>query len=160
MSQLDTSGDDVIDKTEASKAPSVIAAFARLDRNGDGGLSADEVRDRFAFYKDYRNGLMNQTFEVRLNGVPAVGTRVDLVPEPFLENVVKPSSGVTDSMGFVTPTLENAEFPGMQVGLYQAIIYKSQDATEPIPGIAPIGVEASPLGTRDSSAVLDFQKKR
>lgn len=158
IEQLDTSGDGVVDKQEAIAAPSIVQAFSRIDKNANGQLSLDELHDRFAFYERYGTGLMNQSFEVRLNGRPAAGVRIDMLPEPFLEDVIRPASGVTDGMGQVVPVATDAEFPGMQVGLYRVVLFENQSATDPMPGIATIGIEASPLGTRDSSGVLDFRK--
>jgi hypothetical protein len=160
IAQLDSSGDGAVDKQEAIGAPSIVQAFVRIDKNGDGRLSGEELHDRFAFYKEYGTGLMNQGFGVRLDGRPAaVGSRVDLIPEPFLKDVIRRASGIVDGTGQVAPVAENAEFPGMQVGLYQAVLYVSKDSKNPLAGVAPIGVEVSPLGARDSSAKLDFNKK-
>ncbi len=42
--QLDTNGDGVVDRAEAAQSPRLARHFERLDRDGDGRLTADELR--------------------------------------------------------------------------------------------------------------------
>ncbi|MBB1087352.1 EF-hand domain-containing protein [Lysobacter sp. SG-8] len=46
MTRLDANGDGAIDKAEAAQAPRLAERFDRMDRNGDGRLTADERPQR------------------------------------------------------------------------------------------------------------------
>jgi hypothetical protein len=155
---LDKNGDSVIDGKEAKEAPGLAAAVTRIDTDGNGRMSVEEIKRRIEFYEKVGTGLISQTFQITLNGRPLVNARVEFVPEEFLGGVIKPASDYTDRSGVVVPQTVDQSIPAMQVGFYQVVAYLPPDE-KPLETSTLVGVEVSPVSTRDESGtpVLRFK---
>jgi hypothetical protein len=124
---------------ELDKAPGLKAALPRLDTNGDGGVSEDEVAARIEAWQQMRTGLMSFAFRVTLDGSPLPGATVTYEPESFLGDEIKPAKSTSNLVGGGGATIakENRPDPttppGMHLGLYQVKISKIEGGREIIP---------------------------
>lgn len=122
----DKNGDGILDQGELAAAPGLQAAAVAeggsADRNGDGKLSRDEIRDRIAWYQQTMQGMQRSGFEVHLGGRRLGGASVELTPEPFLADVLKPARGTTRDDGWVLPTAEGFDVEGVQPGMYRVVV--------------------------------------
>ncbi len=116
-------------------------------------LSRTELLERFELYKRLRVGLTSQGLRLTLNGKPLAFTKVHLVPEPWLEGVIEPAVGKTDSEGTVFPETSGQDFPGVRTGFYHIKIASDQLTDEQASrAVAGIGVEVSPVSDKDYSS--------
>jgi hypothetical protein len=135
----DSNHDGVILGGELEHAPAIKAALARLDTNGDGGVSADEVAARVKAWKDMQSGMTSVRMHLTLDGQPLVGAKVTLQPEAFLGNEIKVATGTTTQFGDVSPTIAPEDRPapnlpgGAHFGLYKVIVSSVVNGKEIIP---------------------------
>jgi hypothetical protein len=139
MEMYDTNGDGKVAGEELEKAPSLKAALQNLDKNGDKGVSADEVAERVNAWKAMESGMTSVRCRVTLNGQPLEGAKVVFEPEPFLGDGVKAAHGTTNLYGDVAPSISPEDRPspdlpgGAHFGLYKVKISKIVDGKETIP---------------------------
>ncbi|NOY41060.1 MAG: hypothetical protein GXP26_04370 [Planctomycetes bacterium] len=138
ISSHDTDGDKILSGKELLEVPSLKSGMRDLDKNDDGGLSADEISQEIEAWKAAKVGLVLPGCQVTLDGRPLEGATVTLMPEPFLGENVKSASGVTDTMGRVVLAIaeEHRMDPsatGVQCGYFQVRISKQQDGKETLP---------------------------
>src|SRR5215207_10133479 len=139
IEQYDTNQDGKVAGAELEKAPSLKAALPRLDTDGDGGVSADEVAARVNAWKDMKTGMTSVRAHVTLDGQPLAGAQVIFEPEPFLGDQVKPATGTTNQFGDVAPVIAkedraNPTLPGgVHFGLYKVRFSKEANGKETIP---------------------------
>lgn len=145
----DANGNGAIEGAELLKCPSLQAALPRIDQDGNGQLTADEIRERIASYNSHGIGLTSLNCSVTFNGQPLAGAIVTLVPEEFLGSVISEATGTTDGMGFVSPRKAGSEYPAMQIGLYKIrVSTAAEGASETIPANynteTTLGIEVAP----------------
>jgi hypothetical protein len=140
MEQYDANGDGVVAGAELDGAPGLKAAVARLDTNGDQGVSAEEVAQRIGKWQAIGTGLISFGFTVTLNGSPLEGATVTFEPEAFLGDEIKPAVATTDMFGSGGPSIPKelrpdpkTTPPGIQMGLYRVKISKMVGGKETIP---------------------------
>jgi hypothetical protein len=135
----DTDQSGAISGAELDKVPSVKAALAQLDSNGDGGVSADEVAAMIEHWQAMPLGIMAMGFKLTLDGVPVEDAVVTFEPEAFLGGEVKTAIANTDSFGTGSPTIpkenrpEATTPPGVQMGFYKIKVSKLVNGKETIP---------------------------
>jgi hypothetical protein len=159
LEQLDANDDAVIDAEEAQKAPGLAAALARIDADGDGRMSAEEIKSRIELYERTSTGLMTQKFQILLDGRPLIDARIDFEPEEFLEGIIKPASGYTDGSGSVDPQTVDQAIPAMQVGFYRVVPFLPPDE-KPLQSSNAVGVEVSLIDSRRESGTPVLRFKR
>jgi hypothetical protein len=128
IEQYDADGNGKIDGEELNKAAGIKGAMQKIDTNGDGAVTADEIYARIEAWEESKVGRTSQSVQVTRNGQPLVGATVKMVPEGFLGDDIQPASGETDQRGVARPKLPAEADPeglgGMQVGLYRVEITK------------------------------------
>src|SRR4051794_22920020 len=105
MEQYDSNHDGKVAGEELDKAPSLKAALPRLDTDGDGAVSADEVAARVNAWKAMQTGMTSFSCRVTLDGQPLPGAKVTLEPEAFLGEEINAAYGTTDFGGNTAPTI-------------------------------------------------------
>jgi hypothetical protein len=119
MVLFDENKNGTIEGSELVKCPGMQAGMARIDQDGNGKLTADEIRDRISQYQAQSVGMMSLTCMVSFNGQPLPNAKVTFVPEEFMNKVLKPATGTTNGQGQVGLTTEGAPVGGIQVGMYR-----------------------------------------
>jgi hypothetical protein len=151
MKQSDTNGDGILDAKELAAAPGLKAAAeaqgGSADKNGDGQLTKDEVRERIAYYEQTAIGITNAPVELFLAKRPLAGATVELVPEGFLEGVLDVATATTQENGFGVPSIQGEPVEGVRPGMYRIVI-TSSSAQVPTKytdkETTPLGVEVIP----------------
>jgi hypothetical protein len=119
LEEWDGNGDQSLDAAELTGAPGLAAGAALIDQNGDKVLSLDELTNRFELYRQSKVGLCPRQLRFTYRGRPLDNAAVTLVPETFLDGVIEPAEGTTDSLGNVTPNAGVQGLPGMRSGYYR-----------------------------------------
>src|SRR5205814_553170 len=137
----------VLSKDEIAGYPGMLAALSVYDANHDGQLTRQEIADRLDSWFAKKVGLMSFRAAVTYQGKPLADAKVVLRPEKFIEGIIKPASGTSDSQGLVAFQVEDADLHGgmqiLQPGLYRV------EVSHPTLPINPkyratLGIEATP----------------
>ncbi|MCC6493746.1 MAG: EF-hand domain-containing protein [Pirellulales bacterium] len=135
VAKYDANGDGAIAGDELDKVPALKATLKRVDADGNGQVSAEEINARIEAWRKSRVALTRVAATVRLDGRPVSGAVVKLVPESFLGPSVKTAQGTTEADGSVH--LEISSDPderGVHLGYYRVEVAKtSPDGKEQIP---------------------------
>jgi hypothetical protein len=119
ISQCDKNGDGALNKEELGGCPSILSSIAKYDANKDGNVSAEEITARVTSWSKSGVGITSQTFYVLMDGKPLANGRVELVPEPFFDDVLFPAESGVNGAGMCTPTIAPENLPeGVPVGVY------------------------------------------
>ena len=124
LADYDRNKDGFLDARELEQCPGLKSRLARLDKDRDGRLSPGEIENLLEGYRDSGIGLMEVVCRVTLGGKPLAGAEVDLAPEPFRGDGVKPARGTTDERGRARPQVEGAPLRGCHLGAYRVRISK------------------------------------
>jgi hypothetical protein len=116
---FDENKNSAIDGSELAKCPGLQAAMPRVDQDGNGKLTANEISARVSQYQTQSVGMMSLTCKVTYNGQPLPGAKITFVPEEFMSKVLKPATGTANVDGQAGLTTEGAPVGGIQVGLYR-----------------------------------------
>jgi hypothetical protein len=160
MAQLDKDSDGQISAEELDAAPGLKYCVKQLDADENGKLSRQEVYDRIKLYQDMKVGLSAFTLQVKYKKRPLANATVRLVPEPFLGDVVKPSSGTTTRQGHVQLIAEGEDVPAAGIGMFRVEI-TSPDVKIPAKynTETTLGVEVSPVTDPYQSGPITFDLK-
>lgn len=145
MSQFDKSGDAKLDATELKAAPGLAAGTRFIDQDKDGALTATEIEARFQHFREMKVGLRSQSYRLTYKGRPVPEAEVVFSPESYLEGVIEPARGTTDSGGLVTPQTDGQKLPGVRVGYYRVQVTSTRakiPAKYSSPG-TPLGADVS-----------------
>jgi hypothetical protein len=132
VADYDTNKDGLLDAKELEPCPGLLGAMKRLDKNGDGHLSADEIRDRLAFFQQM-GPQTDAAVEVTLDGRPLAGATVTLVPEKFMGPSLKSASTVTNPEGTGYLMTEGTNYVQVAHGYYKVQVSKVVQGREVIP---------------------------
>lgn len=119
MELFDSDGNGLLSGDELKKSPGLLAGLDIIDTDDDQKISAAEIVARFELYEQQKLGLRDRKFRVTYNGKPLADANVKLVPEPFLEDVIEPATGVTGPDGNVQPSSGVDGLRGMRPGYYR-----------------------------------------
>jgi hypothetical protein len=128
MTQYDTNKDGFLDDEELKRCPALRGAVSKIDKNGDGKLTKEEIVQRLASIQATKAGLVGFPCQVLMNDSPFAGAKVTFVPEKFMGPNFKPASGVSDAEGNVQLTVEGLNAAGVQPGYYRIEVSKVNDA--------------------------------
>jgi hypothetical protein len=147
LGEYDANKDGALDAKELEACPGMLAALKRIDKDGDGRLTADEIADRLTMFQG--QGMQaDAAVEVTLDGRPLNGATVTLVPETFMGPGVKPASTVTDEMGTGYFKTEGSEYVQVALGYYRVQVSKKVQGKEVVPAKyntkTVLGQEVSP----------------
>jgi EF hand len=147
MADYDANKDGALDAKELEACPAMLGALKRLDKDGDGRVTADEIADRLNFFRD-QGALSDVGVEVMLDGRPVEGATVTLVPEKFMGSSAKSASTVTDEVGTGYFKIEGSEYVQVPLGYYRVQVSKNAQGREVIPAKyntqTVLGYEVSP----------------
>ena len=153
MAWLDSNADGALDAAECEPCPAIREAFAKIDSDGDDRIARAELTARIDSWSASGTALLAAPIRVLLDGRPLADAKVTLVPEAFLGDAIKPSSGVTDRTGVVRPSvakehLPDARLSGAHFGFYKVTVSKFSGGSDRIPAKynaqTTLGLELSP----------------
>jgi len=133
MEIYDKNSDNQLDAEERQASPALELAMETMDENNDGMLGRAEIKQRIEEWQNADTIINTQGVEVYRNGQPVEGATVTLVPEEFLQPTIQVTQGTTNADGFALPEGQDAQYPGIYLGLYRVKISKQQDGRETIP---------------------------
>jgi hypothetical protein len=119
MELFDSDSDGFLAGDELKKTPGLLAGLDIIDTDDDQKVSTEEIISRFELYEQLKLGLRGREFRVVYKGRPLADATVKLVPEPFLEGVIEPATGVTDARGIASPSAGVDGLPGLRPGYYR-----------------------------------------
>jgi hypothetical protein len=134
MEMYDKDRDSRIDDQEVEQSPGLKIAFQRVDKNGDGAISQEEIEERINYYKTAKTTIVSGETQVKINNRPLEGATVTFEPESFLGSSFTTCSGVTNEFGIAHVTGHDATFPGIYLGFYRVKISKDVNGREFVPG--------------------------
>jgi hypothetical protein len=151
LRDYDKNKDGAIDQTEAAACPGLRSAFAGIDANGDGKLSADELQTRFAAYRS--TGTIASAVKVTLNGAPLADATVKFTPEPCMLGSILEFTGQTGDDGIVPRFAgsDGKDYEGLQAGLYRLSVTKGDVVPARYNTKSTLGAEV--FGGRGSSSL-------
>ena len=151
IAQYDADGNDRLDATEIAKCPALKHAMKeakdKIDINGDGMLTADEITARIEYWSGCGTIVMSGNTLITLNGKRLPGATVTFEPEEFLGSGFTTCEGVTDDVGMAFIKGPDPQFPGLYLGFYRVKVSKVVGGRETIPSDyntnTELGFEAS-----------------
>ena len=137
MAEFDANHDGALDAEEIAKCPSLLAAKAAIDKDGDGRLTEAELVARLKSYQGNQGAVKLFPCRVLLNDQPLAGATVTLEPEKFIGPTFKPATGTTMQQGDTVVSAEDVRakgFSGVYCGLYRVrISAKNAAGKETVP---------------------------
>jgi EF hand len=149
LADYDKNHDGFLDARELESCPALKGGMKRLDKDGDGRLSRDEILARLQDFADSNVGLYVTTVKVHLDGKPLAGADVTLEPEPFMCGAIKAAQGTTNDAGHAIPRTQ-PDVPGCQFGFYRVRISKKDSSGKeliPVRYESSLGAEVPSHGT-------------
>ena len=131
--KADADRDGRLPASEQQTVPSIAAAAGRLDGDGDGAVTREELLAWLEAVHDSRVAITSLEVIVTQRGRPLAAVTVRLVPEPFMGNELKAAEGVTDAGGVAAVTIPDATYPGVNCGLYRVEIIGTGNDGKPLP---------------------------
>lgn len=132
FSQADADGDGILRAAEQQTVPAIAAAASRLDADGDGGVGREELLTWLEAVRDSRVAINPLEVIATHRGRPLAGAVVRLVPEPFMGGEVKAAEGTTDADGVAAMTIPDAQYSGVNCGLYRVEISGTGNDGKPL----------------------------
>jgi hypothetical protein len=114
-----------IEGEELDKVPALKTTLKRVDKDGDGKVTAEEIQQRVESWRASKTALMRFVVTVERNGQPIEGATVTFIPESFLGESLKTAKGVTRGSG--SAAIEISRDPdesGIQLGYYRIEVTK------------------------------------
>lgn len=117
-----TNRDGGLDGEELLQCPGLARDIGAIDSDKDGIISRAELLARLAAFEANGTRLKAASFLVTLNGKPLVDAEVRLIPEQFIEDILEPAYGKTNTVGILRPQSETADLRAMQLGYYRVAV--------------------------------------
>jgi hypothetical protein len=133
LDQYDRNGDHKLSAQEVNASAALSVSAARMDKNRDGSLSEDEIRDRFMAHESHAGKFLFQV-SVSLKGKPLAGAAVTFRPEPFTGESLQSYVGTTGENGLCS--LEGVDFKtlGIPNGFYRIRVIQADHGIDVIRG--------------------------
>jgi hypothetical protein len=130
LSDYDADGDHKLARQELKNCPGLLSALALFDRDSDGAISSDELKAKLQEIHEQQTALVEVSCSVMKGGRPLEGATVTFVPETFMGDAFKPSSGVSRPDGTAFPTVAEEELPkelrgrvhGVHCGIFRVTV--------------------------------------
>ncbi|MCS7239556.1 MAG: hypothetical protein NZ899_15015 [Thermoguttaceae bacterium] len=134
VAHFDRNGNGALESEEIIRCPGLVDAKDRIDTDGDGKLTLEELTKRFGQYVAEGIGVISFVGTVYFNNQPVEGARVTLEPEEFWHGGLRAAEGVTDSAGHFRVKTLGLDVDGAQPGIYRIRVSKTAvDGKEIIP---------------------------
>ena len=112
FAQLDKNGDGQLDEEELKGAPSLAVERGEYDLSGDKQISKEELSDRLTKMYGRNIAFGKADCTVTLDGKPLSGATVQYVAEPFLgDGTIQTATGTTDSNGYTKLSVSDDIIP-------------------------------------------------
>ena len=133
LDQYDRNGDRKLSAQEVTASAGLSVSVGRMDKNRDGSLSEDEIRDRFMAHESHAGKFLFQV-SVSLKGKPLEGAAVTFTPEAFMGEGAQSYVGTTGANGLCS--LDGREFKtlGVPNGFYQIRIIQTDHGIDGVRG--------------------------
>jgi hypothetical protein len=123
MRDYDKDKNGSLEGSELDACPALKAALSALDRNHDGKISVEELKQRIEEFA--QRGNVPVVCTVRLDGQPLEGATVTFEPEPFMGDSAKRVAGTTDRNGMCRAyQADGATYTQLAPGFYRVRITK------------------------------------
>jgi hypothetical protein len=111
IASCDKDGDGKLSDEELKAIPGILKWKQLYDLNGDKFVSEDEITQRLRKWQSDKLGFRSIGLSVTLNGRPVPNVHVQLTPEPYLGDAVKPATGTTNKFGFAGLSVAAEDLP-------------------------------------------------
>ncbi len=170
LEMYDKDGDSAIGGGELDAVPGIKKHLGKYDSNSDGKVGRDEIQSRLQSMIDEKTALLGATFIVQFDGQLLEGATVELVPEGYLGENVKPATGETGPTGlarlshadeFLPKTANGRPLPGVFAGTYKIrVTHPSRNIPAKYNSATQIGEEiAHDLNPTDAAMPLSLTSK-
>jgi len=124
IEEYDKDSDGAIGGAELDAVPSIKYAMAqkRIDKDGDGKVTADEIQTRIEEWQATKVAVTNYGCKVLVDGQPLKDGTVTFEPEAFLGEAVKGCTGKTTEHGDAFLEVPDLDPQGCHIGLYKVKI--------------------------------------
>lgn len=155
VNEYDRDSDGLLSEAELKQCPPLLVKRVEIDANRDGNISAEEIAARISAWQQTKVGFVTgYKCKVLQNGKPFQGAVVELVPEDFLGDAIRPASGTVDAAAVASLAIANADLPddlrglrGVQFGLYRVrITHPTKSVPMRFNKTTELGCEIYPLG--------------
>jgi hypothetical protein len=133
LGQYDRNGDRKLSAQEVNASAALSVSAARMDKNRDGSLSEDEIRDRFTAHESNAGKFLFQV-SVSLKGKPLARAAVTFTPEPFMGEGLQSYVGTTSENGICSLAGRDFKTLGSPNGFYQIRIIQADRGIDVIRG--------------------------
>jgi len=134
LEQYDRNSDRKLSADELKASPALSASAARIDKNRDGSLSENEIRERFKAHESLAGNLLFQ-ISVSAQGKPLADATVTFTPEPFMGEGLQTYVGTTGEKGLCA--LKGSQFKtlGVPDGFYQVHVSQTAHGIDAVRGV-------------------------
>lgn len=112
---FDRDGDGSLSAEELRHVKSLESAIERVDANGDKKITSEEIAARIRHYQEHRAGLLSVYCTLTKGGRPLRGAKVTYEPEKFMGDTVEPAYGATDDSGRTLVSIAREHLPSPSV---------------------------------------------
>ncbi len=161
----DSSGELSIE--ELAAVPGIASAVDHYDADKNGAVSTAEIASQIQSWVDTRVAITMFSCRVTLDGQPLHNATIELIPEPFLADVIHAAKGVTNEAGEANLGMPQADLPESMKGstMVNPGIYKIRitHATTTIPAIynteTTLGIEVSPTSPLIDTPLFELKSR-
>lgn len=155
VNKYDRDSDGLLSEEELKQCPPLLLKRVEIDADRDGHISAEEIAARISAWQQTKVGFVTgYKCKVLQNGKPFKGALVELVPEDFLGDTIRPASGFVDAAAVASLAIASADLPddlrglrGVQFGLYRVrITHPTESVSTKFNETTVLGCEIYPLG--------------
>lgn len=156
----DTNGDHKLADDELRSVPGIFKWKRLYDLDADGSVSEQEIEQRIEKWRSDKLSFRSISANVTLDGRPVSHARVEIIPEPYLGESIKPASGITNEYGYASLSVAPDDLPaalkqrgvkagGVYVGTYKISV------THPSRTLPQLDTKSLPLGDEIARDTVD-----
>jgi hypothetical protein len=145
MELYDRNNDRKLAPDELGECPALLVGLARIDRNNDHTITAEEVQARFVALEQ-QSDIKTIDLLVTSKGRPLGGATVTFTPEPFMGDGLQSYSGTTTERGWCELIGSQVDLYGLPVGYFKVHVVHEGQGIDAIKGCEV--ADDSPEGNR------------